>query len=90
WQLLFIWGHSYEFENDNNWELMDRVGELLGGQEGLWHATMAEVIAYRNAVLALRFSVDRTFVNNPTSTDVWVSVDGESTVIPAGSTISLQ
>lgn len=90
WQLLFIWGHSYEFENDNNWELMDRVGEILGGQEGLWHATMAEVLAYRDAALSLRFSVDRTFVNNPASTDVWISVDGESTVIPAGRTISLQ
>jgi peptidoglycan/xylan/chitin deacetylase (PgdA/CDA1 family) len=89
WELLFIWGHSYEFENDDNWELMDQVGEILGGQEGVWHATMAEVLAYRNAVLALRFSVDRTFANNPTSTDVWVSVDGESTVIPAGRTIRL-
>lgn len=89
WQLLFIWGHSYEFENDNNWELVDRVGELLGGQEGVWHATMAEVLAYRNAVLALRFSVERTYVNNPTAIDVCISVDGESTLIPAGQTIRL-
>jgi peptidoglycan/xylan/chitin deacetylase (PgdA/CDA1 family) len=89
WQLLFVWGHSYEFENDNNWELMDRVGEIVGGREGVWHATMAEVLAYRNAVLALRFSVDRGFVNNPTAIDVWVSVDDESTMIPAGQTVQL-
>ncbi|MHA6480826.1 polysaccharide deacetylase family protein [Paenibacillus sp. strain BS8-2] len=89
WQLLFIWGHSYEFENDNNWELMVEVGERLGGQEGVWHATMAEVLTYHNAVLALRFSVDRSCVNNPSATDVWVSVNGESTLIPAGRTLRL-
>lgn len=88
-ELLFIWGHSYEFANDDNWELVDRVGELLGGRENLWHTTMSELIAYQNAVSALRFSVDRSLVHNPSATDVWIGVDGESALVPAGKTIKL-
>ncbi|WP_261800348.1 polysaccharide deacetylase family protein [Paenibacillus sp. PAMC21692] len=88
-ELLFIWGHSYEFANDGNWELVDRVGELLGGRENLWHTTMSELIAYQNAVSALRFSVDRSLVHNPSATDVWIGVDGESAMVPAGKTIKL-
>lgn len=88
-ELLFVWGHSYEFENDNNWELVDQVGKLIGGSELVWKATMSEVVAYRNALAGLRFSVNRRIIYNPSALDVWVSADGESVTIPAGEAIKL-
>lgn len=88
-ELLFIWGHSYEFAGDDNWELVDQVGELLSGKEGIWHASMAEVVAYQNAMNGLRFSVDRSLVHNPSAIDVWFSVNGESARIAPGETLRL-
>ncbi|MDQ6419620.1 polysaccharide deacetylase family protein [Paenibacillus sp. LHD-117] len=88
-ELLFVWGHSYEFENDGNWELVDRVGELLGAREDVWHATMAEIVAYRKALGELRFSVDRSFVHNPSSLTIWFSVDGDAVCADSGATVKL-
>ncbi len=88
-ELLFIWGHSYEFEHDNNWELMDQIGERLGGHPAIWSATMAELIAYRRALDALRFSVNRKLVHNPSAIEVWFSVDGEPVKAEPGATLSL-
>ncbi|MCA0758740.1 polysaccharide deacetylase, partial [Paenibacillus sp. N4] len=88
--LLFIWGHSYEFDHDDNWELVERAGELLGGEESIWKATMTDIVTYQNALKALRFSVDRSMVHNPNALEVWVSADGESVRIAAGETKRLR
>lgn len=86
-ELLYVWGHSYEFENDNNWELVERFGELIGGNEQIWYATNIEIYTYMQALNQLRFSTDYSLVHNPTATDVWVTANGESVHIPAGKTI---
>lgn len=88
-ELLFVWGHSYEFENDGNWELVDRIGDLLAGDTSVWHATMAELTAYRQALGALRFSVNRRLVHNPSALEVWFSADGEPAKAGPGETLAL-
>ncbi|MFB9327117.1 polysaccharide deacetylase family protein [Paenibacillus aurantiacus] len=88
-ELLLVWGHSFEFESDGNWDLMDRVGELLQGQESVWHATMSEILAYRRALGALRFSADRRLAHNPSAIDVWFSADDEPVKVGAGEMIQL-
>lgn len=88
-ELLFVWGHSYEFHNDHNWELVDQIGELIGGNESVWKATMAEVAEYRKALAGLRYSVNRRLIHNPSAIDVWISADGASVQIPAGAVMRL-
>ena len=88
--LLYIWGHSYEFRNDNNWELIEGVcAKLSQYQDKIWFATNIEVVDYRNAMKQLRVSADSKILMNPTAIDLWVSVDGVSTKIPAGETVHL-
>nr|WP_240418814.1 polysaccharide deacetylase family protein [Paenibacillus periandrae] len=87
--LLYVWGHSYEFENDNNWERMEQFGELIGNQPDIWYATNAEIVAYMTASRQLRFSVSGTIVHNPTALSVWIGVDGESVEIAAGAIVKL-
>jgi hypothetical protein len=87
--LLYVWGHSYEFENDQNWELVDRFGELIGGKEDIWYATNAEIVAYMHALHSLRFSVDCQIIHNPSAISVWVSAEGDAIEIPGGQTIRL-
>lgn len=87
--LLYVWGHSYEFDNDDNWSIIDQAGDLLKGNDTIWHATNAEIIAYRKALEELRFSFDRRIVHNPSAMDVWISVEGEPVRIYAGQLLHL-
>lgn len=87
--LLYIWGHSYEFDDDDNWELIDHVGALLKNHDTIWYATNAEIIAYKNALERLQFSVDRSVVYNPSALDVWISAEGESIKVSAGQILNL-
>ncbi len=82
--LLYVWGHSYEFDRKNNWEIIERFCEAAGGDPDIWYATNIEIYDYISALRALRFSVDRTLVYNPTATDVWIEADGVSLKVGAG------
>ena len=40
--LLYIWGHSYEFDVDNNWEYIEQCLQLISGQNDIWYCTNGE------------------------------------------------
>lgn len=87
--LLYVWGHSYEFENDNNWELIDRFGEKIGFRDDIWYATNAEIVTYQQALDRLRFSADCRIVHNPSAMTVWVSAEGDPVEIAGGQIVRL-
>lgn len=87
--LLYVWGHSYEFTRDDNWQMIETFCREAGGDPDIWYATNIEIYDYVMALRALVLSVDRTRVYNPTATDVWVGVDGAPVKIPAGATVCL-
>jgi peptidoglycan/xylan/chitin deacetylase (PgdA/CDA1 family) len=87
--LLYVWGHSYEFEYDRNWELVDQFGQLVGGREDIWYATNADIVAYMRALQGLRYSVDNTMVHNPSSISVWIGVEDDCIEIPGGQMMKL-
>ncbi len=82
--LFYVWGHSFEFDNDNNWDVIERFSAEAGGLDDVWYATNIEIVDYMTALRALHFSADRTMVLNPTATDVWIEVNDAVTRIPAG------
>ena len=82
--LFYIWGHSFEFNNDDNWDVIERFCAEAGGDDNVWYATNIEIYDYITALRSLHFSADRTMVLNPSATDVWVGVDDVVTRIPAG------
>jgi peptidoglycan/xylan/chitin deacetylase (PgdA/CDA1 family) len=88
--LLYVWGHTAEFERDQNWELIDRFGELVGGRNDIWYATNAEIVAYMQALERLRFSSDCHLVHNPSAIPVWVSCEVDPVEIPAGHVVMLK
>ncbi|GIP16659.1 polysaccharide deacetylase [Paenibacillus montaniterrae] len=87
--LLYVWGHSYEFEGDNNWEIVQQFGEKIAGRDDIWYATNAEIVAYMKALQQLRFTMDCSVVHNPTALDLWVSVDDQPVELKAGSMVEL-
>jgi len=48
-ELFYVWGHSYEFRNDNNWELIEEFCARVGRRDDLWYATNIEIIDYLDA-----------------------------------------
>ncbi|MDO4966923.1 MAG: polysaccharide deacetylase family protein [Lachnospiraceae bacterium] len=42
-KLLYIWGHSYELEADNNWELFEEFCKKVSGRDDTVYATNMEV-----------------------------------------------
>ena len=88
-RLFYLWGHSYEFDDKNNWEHMEALCDKLAGKEDIWYATNEEIYMYVKAYEALVFSADDTRVYNPTATDVWFNADGHIHCVKAGETTTL-
>lgn len=90
WPRLFmLWGHSFEFNRDNNWELLEELCEILGNRDDVWYATCMEIYEYVNAYNSLVFSADSTKVYNPTLLKLWLDVDGTLHTISPGQTITI-
>ena len=89
--LFYVFGHSYEFVEDNNWELMETLLQTVSGKEDVWYATNIEIVEYCKAGDRLIFNLDDTVCRNPTDIDIWLQVGPDKTVVkvPAGKTITL-
>jgi len=88
-QLMYVWGHSYEFDNDHNWELIEEFCKKTGGRDDIWYATNIEICDYVKAVRGLRFTAKQDVVLNPSAYDVWISVDGNPVEIKSGKVVQL-
>jgi len=42
--LFYIWGHSYEFEVNNNWDRIEQLCEMLGGRDDIFYGTNSECL----------------------------------------------
>ncbi len=88
-QMFYLWGHSYEFERDDNWQVIERFAELIGGHSDIWYATNIQIFDYILAYRQLRFSVDMKLVQNPTAQDIFFRLGETDQMVPAGKTVAL-
>lgn len=91
-ELLYIWGHSYEFQvnkGQNTWEHMEKLCEKLSDSNTIWHATNIGVIDYLNAVKRLKFSAKGDIVLNPSAIEVWITVDNKPVSVKPGQIVKL-
>lgn len=84
---LYVWGHSYEFDRDDNWELMEEFCAYMGGREDIWYATNIEIIDYMEAGRRLQYGAAGDFVYNPSARTVWISVDDVPLAVAGGQTV---
>lgn len=87
--LFYLWGHSYEFDNNNNWNLLEKICQTVGGREDIWYATNIEIYDYTAAYYSLVFNLDNTLVYNPSLMTVWFDADGKLYSVEPGSTLKL-
>lgn len=87
--LFYVWGHSYEFEADNNWHVMEEFAEYIGDRGDIWYATNIQVYDYVQAFHQLQFSTDVSKVYNPTAMTLYFEYDGVAYDVAPGQTRQL-
>ncbi len=75
-RLFYVWGHTFEFERNDNWDHMEQFMKKISGYADIWYATNGEIYKYVEAYKSLEYSADGTRIYNPTKIPVWVEVDG--------------
>ena len=88
-RLFYLWGHSFEFDNKNNWDHGEEVFKKLSGHDDIWYATNIEIYDYVQAYNSLVYSADGTKIYNPTLKTIWLDIDKKLYEIKSGETINV-
>lgn len=90
--LFYLWGHGYEFDHDDNYEVMENLLSFLHEhKEDIWFASNSEIIEYVNAYRSLEYSGDGSLIHNPSAIDVEILTSFKtSEIIKAGETITVK
>ena len=88
-KLFYLWGHAYEFYDNDNWQVIEDFLDKVAGKDDIWYATNIDIFDYIEAFGRLRLSADLRTVENPTAADVWLNEDGRTVRVPAGQTVRL-
>ena len=83
-KLFYLWGHSYEFDYDDNWQVIEDFAKRVGGRDDVWYATNMEIYEYVRAYKRLQFSSNEDFVYNPSNIDVYIDYFGKEVCVKAG------
>ncbi len=86
-RLFYLWGHSYEFERNKDWDRLDKICEKLSVKDDIWYATNIEIYDYVKAYESLIYSADGSMIYNPTRYTVWFDYDKKLYSIASGETL---
>lgn len=89
YKMFYLWGHSYEFNNDNNWEVIENFADFIGGRDDIWYATNIEIYDYVNAYNSLNTSYDGKYIQNTSAIPVWVRCNERTYKINPGETVEV-
>lgn len=89
-RLLYIWGHSVEFDRNDNWDHIEEICRKLAFNDGIWYATNIEIYDYVQAYKRLIYSADGRLVYNPSVQTVWFDCDSKLYSVKPGETICIE
>lgn len=84
--LMYVWGHSIDFDKENNWDVIEAFCELVGKRDDIWFATNIAIVDCLKAFDNLQFSASGRFVHNPSACSVWLCIDDDRLVEVKGGT----
>ena len=87
--LFYVWGHTYEFEQNDNWNIIEDFAAYTGGKEEIWYATNIEIFEYIEDYKRLIFSINGKTVKNPTARTLYFAYDKFLYSVAPGETITL-
>jgi len=83
---FYVWSHSYEFEDNQTWDMIEDFCKMVSQSKDVWFATNIEIKDYMDAIQRLVISVDSSMIYNPSAIDVWISTDHQVIKIKSGET----
>lgn len=86
--LFYVWGHSYEFDDNGNWHIIENLCRRLSENKDIWFASNGEIYDYVQAYNRLVFSLDGERVYNPSCIPVFIELRGRVYEILCGKEIS--
>ena len=87
--MFYVWGHTFEFDQQDNWKIVDDLFEKVADREDIWYATNGEICNYHKKYQQLIFSQNGKKIYNPTDTTIWLEIDNVEMSIKSGETIEL-
>ncbi|MBQ8813535.1 MAG: polysaccharide deacetylase family protein [Lachnospiraceae bacterium] len=88
-KMFYLWGHSYEFEDNDNWYIIEDFAKYIGNREDIWYATNIEIYDYTAAYKQLIFSMNGKTVFNPTNTTLYLKSSNGLFCVEPGETIQI-
>ena len=70
-RLFYLWGHTYEFDIDNNWDRIEAFARKMARNDEIWYATNMEVYEAWLDFNRLVSTADGRIVTNPNARTVW-------------------
>lgn len=72
-QMFYVWGHAYEFEEKDNWHVIEDFCEKMANKDDIWYATNMEIYTAWADYMKLETSADGSMIFNPTCRSVWIA-----------------
>ena len=88
-RLFYLWGHSYEFNDNDNWNIIEDFGKMVAEHDDIWHVTNGDLRDYVKAYDDLVFSADGKTIRNRSATDVYLVVGDKNVLAKAGETTTV-
>ena len=88
--VLDIWGHSWELGTDQNkWNETEKFFKLLADNQAIFYTSQIDLVDYINAFRNLKFAVDKNFVTNTSSINVFIKINTKVFNVLAGTSMQL-
>jgi peptidoglycan/xylan/chitin deacetylase (PgdA/CDA1 family) len=88
--MMYVWGHSSDFDQDRNWDVIETFCQFISGRDDIWYATNIEIVDYLKALQNLKFAASGQFVYNPSAQSVWLSVNDQTIEVKGGARTKLE
>ena len=87
---MSVWGHSYEFNDQDNWHVIENFCEKMANRPEIWYATPIDICDYVTATRRAHTNTDGNRILNTSGLTLWVkSENGPVQKILPGETIEL-
>lgn len=70
--VFYVWGHAYEFDDNNNWYIMENFAEKMANKDDIWYCTNMELYTAWLDYSRLESSADGKTIFNPSVRSVWI------------------
>lgn len=90
-QVFYVWGHSYEFADNDNWHIIEDFADKMANKEDIWYCTNMELYLAWLDYSRLESSADGSEICNPSCRSVWLrNKKGQVFEILPGQTVTIE